>query len=274
MADSEFKQPATKILAVTKVKQIAAIEEFQLLIVLSHRSLQVYSISAVVGRPPTAQMVQTVQGHCSVFKEGSYMGKYLICSVDSSTFSSTGRVFELETCTPKATKDLPTKDTVSLKLFKEFYLPCTTSAVFLIDSAVCLACTNGFNLLSLDSLEVKTFPHTTNRLSNWTFFWKNTTAKHVQPMNDDLLLSYSDVSLLINREGQRTRPEWHIDWNSRPQSFSLLHPWIIAFNDHFVEFRNIEQDTAYVLVRKKTRLLYGDRGKVFCSFPLCIAMSC
>lgn len=267
MADSEVRQAAIKILAVSNVKQIAIVEAFQLLMVLSHGSLQAYAISAILDSPHTVQMVQTIQGHCSIFGEGSSMGKHLICCVDSSIISSTVRVFELETSTVKATEDQgsgqrATQSTVGLKLFKELYLPYKTSAVFLIGSAVCLACTNGFNLVSLDNLEVKTFRHPTKPSSNLAPFWRNTKAKHVQSMNGTLLLSYSDVSLFMNTAGERTRPEWHIDWNSSPQSFSLLHPWILAFNTKSVEFRNIEEDASHVLARNKIRMLHGNGSKV------------
>lgn len=160
MADSEAKHAATRILTATDVKQIAVIEAFKLLVVLVRGNLEVYALSTICSSPPTAEKLQTLQSNCSMFIEGCWMGKYLICGLESSMFSSTVRIFEVKGSPVQAAdSQTPAKSAVDLHVFKEFYLPYKSSAMMLAGSGVCMASKNGLYLVSLDTLGVKPFRH-------------------------------------------------------------------------------------------------------------------
>jgi RHO1 GDP-GTP exchange protein 1/2 len=85
-----------RILDANQVTQIDTLEEYQLLLVLSNKTLTSYPLEALDlnDQNPLAKRPRKIQGHANFFKAGIGLGRHLVCSVKTSALSTTIKVFE------------------------------------------------------------------------------------------------------------------------------------------------------------------------------------
>lgn len=86
-----------RILDASNVTQIDTLEEYQLLLVLSNKTLSSYpleALDATEGQNPLARRPKKVQGHSNFFKSGIGLGRHLVCVVKTSALSTTIKVYE------------------------------------------------------------------------------------------------------------------------------------------------------------------------------------
>lgn len=86
-----------RVLDASGVTQIDTLEEYQLLLVLSNKTLSSYPMEALEvteGQNPLARRPKKIQGHANFFKAGIGLGRHLVCSVKTSALSTTIKVFE------------------------------------------------------------------------------------------------------------------------------------------------------------------------------------
>lgn len=86
-----------RVLETSGVMQIDTLEEYQLLLVLANKTLSSYpleALDATEGQNPLVRRPKKIQGHANFFKSGIGLGRHLVCSVKTSTLSSTIKVFE------------------------------------------------------------------------------------------------------------------------------------------------------------------------------------
>lgn len=86
---------------------------------------------------------------------------------------------------------------------------------------------------------------------------------HVERINRDFLLCYSDFSFFVDRHGWRAFPEWKITWEGTPTSFAIFQPYILAFEPSFIEIRNMDTGSlVYILTAKNVRMLHSSTREV------------
>ncbi|QPH18552.1 hypothetical protein C2857_003623 [Epichloe festucae Fl1] len=240
------EQIPRRVLETPNVTQIDILEEYQLLLVLSNKTLQSYSVTALNSdEPATAKRPKKIQNHCSFFKTGICLGRHLVCCVKSSALSTTIKVFEPNDAMTKGKKQKGLGKFMAgghdeLKPFKEFYIPTESSSVHFLKSKLCVACARGFEVVSLETLETQSLLDQADTSLDFVARKENVRPIHIERLNGEFLLNYSEFSFFVNRNGWRARPEWRIDWEGAPQSFALSYPWILAFEPNFIELRNIE----------------------------------
>jgi RHO1 GDP-GTP exchange protein 1/2 len=85
-----------RILDANQVTQIDTLEEYQLLLVLSNKTLTSYPLEALdlTDQNPLAKRPRKIQGHANFFKAGIGLGRHLVCSVKTSALSTTIKVYE------------------------------------------------------------------------------------------------------------------------------------------------------------------------------------
>ena len=85
-----------RVLDASSVTQIDMLEEYQLLLVLSNKTLTSYSLEALdtTNQNPLAARPKKIQGHANFFKAGIGLGRHLVCSVKTSALSTTIKVYE------------------------------------------------------------------------------------------------------------------------------------------------------------------------------------
>lgn len=256
-----------RVLDVANVTQIDVLEEYQLLLVLSSKSLLSYPLSALdPNEPALSKRPKKIQSHCNFFKAGVCLGRHLVCCVKSSALSTTIKVYEPNDAMSKGKKQKGFKMFNSgqdeLKAFKEFYIPAESSSIHFLKSKLCVACARGFEVVSLETLETQSLLDQADTSLDFVARKEGVRPIHIERLNGEFLLNYSEFSFFVNRNGWRARPDWRIDWEGLPQNFALSYPWILAFEPNFIEIRNIDTLAAHIVPGKNIRMLHSSTREV------------
>lgn len=153
---------------------------------------------------------------------------------------------------------------------KEFYVPAESSSIDFLRSKLCVACSRGFEVVSLETLETQPLLDQADTSLDFVSR-KEIVPISIERLNGEFLLHYSEYSFFVNRNGWRARQDWLICWEGRPQTFAMSHPYLLAFEPSFIEIRNLETSTlVHIITAKNIRMLHSSTREVRSeSFPLC-----
>ncbi|KAK5944829.1 RHO1 GDP-GTP exchange protein 2 [Knufia obscura] len=263
-----------RILDATQVSQIDTLEEYRLLLVLANKSLLSYPFDALdlQNQNPLATRPRKIQGHANFFKAGIGLGRHLVCSVKTSALSTTIKVFE-------PTEDVARRNNRTgigrmfaggqdaLKPFKEFYIPAESSSVHYLRSTLCVGCARGFEVVSLETTERQSLLDQADTSLDFVTRKENVKPIHIERLNGEFLLNYSDFSFFVNRNGWRARQDWKIQWEGTPQAFALNYPYILAFEPSFIEIRHLEtSELIHVMTGKNIRMLHSSTREILYAY--------
>ncbi|KAB8074350.1 CNH domain-containing protein [Aspergillus leporis] len=264
-----------RVLDVSQVTQIDTLEEYQLLLVLSNKTLSSYPMEALEigeGQNTVAKRPKKIQGHANFFKAGIGLGRHLVCSVKTSALSTTIKVYEPMDHLAKGKK----KSAVSkmfqsgqdtLKPFKEYYIPAESSSIHYLRSTLCVGCARGFEVVSLETTETQSLLDQADTSLDFVARKENVKPIHIERMNGEFLLNYSDFSFFVNRNGWRARPDWKISWEGNPNAFALSYPYILAFEPNFIEIRHIEtSELIHIMTGKNIRMLHSSTREILYAY--------
>ncbi|KAL4808705.1 CNH domain-containing protein [Aspergillus unguis] len=264
-----------KVLDVSQVTQIDTLEEYQLLLVLANKTLYSYPLDALdltEGQNSVAKRPKKIQNHANFFKSGIGLGRHLVCSVKTSALSTTIKVYEPMDNLARGKK----KSTVSkmfqsgqdtLKPFKEFYIPAESSSIHYLRSTLCVGCARGFEVVSLETTETQSLLDQADTSLDFVARKENVKPIHIERMNGEFLLNYSDFSFFVNRNGWRARADWKISWEGNPNAFALSFPYILAFEPNFIEFRHIDtSELIHIMTGKNIRMLHSSTREILYAY--------
>ncbi|KIX94253.1 uncharacterized protein Z520_09963 [Fonsecaea multimorphosa CBS 102226] len=263
-----------RILDATQVSQIDTLEEYRLLLVLSNKTLTSYPFDALDpnNQNPLATRPRKIQGHSNFFKAGIGLGRHLVCSVKTSALSTTIKVYEpMDDLTKGKKKPAISKMFASgqdaLKPFKEFYIPAESTSVHYLRSTLCVGCARGFEVVSLETTERQSLLDQADTSLDFVTRKENVKPIHIERLNGEFLLNYSDFSFFVNRNGWRARQDWKITWEGTPQAFALNYPYILAFEPSFIEIRHIEtSELIHVMTGKNVRMLHSSLREILYAY--------
>ena len=113
-------------------------------------------------------------------------------------------------------------------------------------------------MVSLETLETQSLLDQADTSLDFVARRENVKPIHIERLNGDFLLNYTDFSFFVNRHGWRARPEWKISWEGQPTSFALSYPYILAFESSFIEIRNVETSAlAHIVTARNIRMLHS-----------------
>jgi len=258
----------TRVLEVQNVTQVDILEEYQSLLVLSNRNLLSYSLSALdPSEPALGKRPKKIQSHCSFFKTGICLGRHLVCAAQLKAISSTLKVYEPNDAMSRGKKPTGLGRVFNagqdeFKLFKETYVPSEASSVHFLISKLCVGCSRGFEVLSLENMGSQPLLDPADTSLDFAAGKEAVKPIHLERLNGEFLLNYSEFSFFVNRNGWRTKPEWKINWEGTPQSFAVSPPWILAFEPNFIELRHIENHTVHIVPHKNIRMLHSSTHEI------------
>ncbi|KAL1971027.1 hypothetical protein VTN77DRAFT_2861 [Rasamsonia byssochlamydoides] len=264
-----------RVLDASGVTQIDTLEEYQLLLVLSNKTLSSYpmeALEATEGQNPLARRPKKIQGHANFFKAGIGLGRHLVCSVRTSALSTTIKVFEPMDNLAKGKKKPALSKMFqggqeTLKPFKEYYIPAESSSVHFLRSTLCVGCARGFEVVSLETTESQSLLDQADTSLDFVARKENVKPIHIERMNGEFLLNYSDFSFFVNRNGWRARPDWKISWEGNPNAFALSYPYILAFEPNFIEIRHIEtSELIHIMTGKNIRMLHSSTREILYAY--------
>ncbi|KAI2467861.1 CNH-domain-containing protein [Annulohypoxylon bovei var. microspora] len=273
VSDRKVKdQMPKRVIEAQHVTQVDVLEEYGLLLVLSNKTMSSYSLSALdPNEPALAKRPKKIQSNCNFFKTGICLGRHLVCCVKSSALSTTIKVYEPNDSMTKGKKQkgfgkMFNAGQDELKAFKEFYIPTESSSVHFLKSKLCVACARGFEVVSLETLETQSLLDQADTSLDFVARKEGVKPIHIERLNGEFLLNYSEFSFFVNRNGWRARPEWRIDWEGTPQAFALSYPWILAFEPNFIELRNIESGAVHIVPHKNIRMLHSSTHEILFAY--------
>lgn len=273
VSDRKAKDQLPKrVIEAQHVTQVDVLEEYGLLLVLSNKTLSSYSLQALdPNEPALAKRPKKIQSNCNFFKTGICLGRHLVCCVKSSALSTTIKVYEPNDSMSKGKKQkgfgkMFNAGQDELKAFKEFYIPTESSSVHFLKSKLCVACARGFEVVSLETLETQSLLDQADTSLDFVARKEGVKPIHIERLNGEFLLNYSEFSFFVNRNGWRARPEWRIDWEGTPQAFALSYPWILAFEPNFIELRNIENGAVHIVPHKNIRMLHSSTHEILFAY--------
>lgn len=125
-----------------------------------------------------------------------------------------------------------------------------------------MACSRGFEVVSLETLETQ--PLLDHADTSLDFVTRKEVAPiSIERLNGEFLLHYNEFSFFVNRNGWRARPDWKIDWEGRPNTFAMSHPYLLAFEPSFIEIRHLETSAlVHVITAKNVRMLHSSTREV------------
>ncbi|KAI4135757.1 MAG: hypothetical protein LQ347_000391 [Umbilicaria vellea] len=264
-----------RVLDISAVTQIDVLEEYQLLLVLANKSLVSYPLEALDPNDSQSSLLKRpkkIQGHANFFKAGVCLGRHLVCSVKTSALSTTIKVFEpMDTMSKGKKKPAISKmfqgGQDALKPFKEFYIPTESSSIHFLKSKLCVGCARGFEVVSLETLETQSLLDQADTSLDFVARKENIKPIHIERLNGEFLLNYTDFSFFVNRNGWRARPDWKITWEGQPQSFALSYPYILAFEPSFIEIRHVETSAlVHILTAKNVRMLHSSTREILYAY--------
>ncbi|EAA36572.3 hypothetical protein GE21DRAFT_2052 [Neurospora crassa] len=273
VSDRKTKEiPPKRVIDVQNVTQVDVLEEYSLLLVLSNKSLYSYQLDALnPNEPISSKRGKKIQSHCNFFKIGICLGRHLVCAVKSSALSTTIKVYEPNDAMSGAKKQRGLSKMFNagqdeLRPFKEFYIPTESSSVHFLKSKLCVACARGFEVVSLETLETQSLLDQADTSLDFVQRKEGVKPIHIERLNGEFLLNYSEFSFFVNRNGWRARPEWRLDWEGTPQAFALSYPWILAFEPNFIELRNIDNLAVHIVPHKNIRMLHSSTHEILFAY--------
>lgn len=146
---------------------------------------------------------------------------------------------------------------------QEFYIPAESSSVHFLRSTLCVGCARGFEVVSLETTERQSLLDQADTSLDFVARKENVKPIHIERLNGEFLLNYSDFSFFVNRNGWRARSDWKIQWEGHPNAFALSYPYILAFEPSFIEIRNIEtSELVHIMTGKNIRMLHSSTREV------------
>ena len=153
---------------------------------------------------------------------------------------------------------------------QEFYIPAEASSVHFLRSTLCVGCAKGFEVVSLETTERQALLDQADTSLDFVTRKENVKPIHIERLNGEFLLNYSDFSFFVNRNGWRARPDWKIEWEGTPQTFALSYSYILAFEPTFIEIRHVETaELVHVRTGKNVRMLHASTREVSERAPFC-----
>ncbi|KAI5795885.1 CNH domain-containing protein [Pyronema domesticum] len=276
--DLTLAQPK-KVIEINKVDQIDVLEEYQMILLLSEKNLMQVPLAGLDPDELTLanKRPKKIMGHTSFFKAGVCLGRVLVCSVKTSTLSSTVKVLEPQDTLARGKKQsayrklLPQGGQEALKPFKEFYIPTESTSIHFLKSKLCVGCAKGFEVVSLETLETQSLLDPADTSLDF-IQRRDNPNKPMKPiaiyrLNGEFLLNYSDFSFFVNRNGWRARPDWQIAWEGQPMAFALSYPYILAFEPSFIEIRHIDTGNLITIITgRNIRMLHESTREILYAY--------
>ena len=118
-------------------------------------------------------------------------------------------------------------------------------------------------MVSLETLERQSLLDQADTSLDFVTRKENVKPIHIERLNGEFLLNYSDFSFFVNRNGWRARQDWKIVWEGTPQAFAINYPYILAFEPNFIEIRHIEtSELIHIITGKNIRMLHSSTREV------------
>ncbi|OCK82495.1 hypothetical protein K432DRAFT_402862 [Lepidopterella palustris CBS 459.81] len=251
---SEMDNPRgwSKAIQIHKVTQVAVLEEFGLMLLISDKSLIAYHLDAVCpvgGVPPandsTRRAPQKLSGARDVgfFATGKMKDRTLVFYKKREGISSTFKVLEpvYQKSTEKKSRIWKQGRTEFFRDYDEFYIPTECFGINLFHSSLAVSTSKGFEVLTLDKKQPWSVPdlkqpHVATIASRLV---GQDPLGMFRLSDQEFLLCYEECAVYVNKHGDISRSVI-MEFVGKAKSAALYGPYVLLFDPDFVEIRNAQ----------------------------------
>ncbi|KAF2124245.1 hypothetical protein P153DRAFT_351133 [Dothidotthia symphoricarpi CBS 119687] len=251
---AEFENPRgwSKAIQIPRVTQIAVLEQFSLMLLISDKSLIAYHLDAVCpvsGVPPTndssRRAPQKLSGARDIgfFATGVMKDRTLVFYKKRDSLSSTFKVLEpvYQKSTEKKSRIWKSGRTEYFRDYDEFYIPADCFTINLFQSSLAISTAKGFEVLTLD----KKLPWSVPDLKQQHVATIASRLQGQMPLgmfrlsDQEFLLCYEECAVYINKNGDISRSVI-MEFVGKAKSAAMYGPYVLLFDPDFVEIRNAQ----------------------------------
>ncbi|OJD31366.1 cnh domain protein [Diplodia corticola] len=244
----------SRSITIPRVSQIAVLEEFSIMLLISDKSLIAYHLDLVCPIGGTAgsnnndssrRAPQKLSGSRDVgfFATGKMKDRTLVFYKKREGLSSTFKVLEpvFQKSTEKKSRWLRTGRTEFFRDYDEFYIPTECYGLNLFHSSLAVSTSKGFEVLTLDKKQSWSVPDL--KASHVA-----TIASRLQGLDplgmfrlsdQEFLLCYEECAVYVNKHGDVSRSVI-MEFVGKAKAAALYGPYVLLFDPDFVEVRNAQ----------------------------------
>ncbi|KAL2122140.1 hypothetical protein VTJ04DRAFT_2595 [Mycothermus thermophilus] len=281
---SEASNPRgwTRSVQISKVTQIAVLEEFSVCLLVADRSLISYPLDVIapVSNFPAPvhdsprRAPQRLAKDVAFFATARMKDRMLLFYRRKEGMHNTFKVLEpvFQKSTEKRSRLFggsrrSSGSTESFRDFDEFYIPTECFSLNLFQNYIAVATAKGFELLTLDKKVTQSIPRDLNQpaIANIASRIKEPHPLGMFKLNDqEFLLTYDDCAVYVDKHGEisRTLIMEYSGKQKKARAATMFGQYLLLFNEDYVEVRNAENGRLrQIIAGRDVRCLdYGFRG--------------
>lgn len=235
-----------------RVTQVAVLEEFNLFLLISDKSLIAYHLDVICPNersgpvPDSARKApQKLSGSKDVgfFVTGKQKDRTLVFYKKRDNLNSVFKVLEpvYQKSTEKKRGMFKRGTTEFFREYDEFYIPTECTGMNLFHSSLAVSTARGFEVLTLDKKQPWTVPELkAEHVQNIAQHIKDQRALSMLRLSDqEFLLCYCNFAVYVNKHGDVSRSVI-MQFVGNAQNAALYGPYLVLFDSDFVEIRNAQ----------------------------------
>lgn len=242
----------SQAIQVPRVTQIAVLEQFSLMLLISDKALIAYHLDAVCpvnGMPlsndSTRRAPQKLSGARDIgfFATGIMKDRTLVFYKKRDGISSTFKVLEpvYQKSTEKKSRIWKSGRTEFFREYDEFYIPAECFTINLFHSSLAISTSKGFEVLTLDKKQPWSVPDLKQpHVATIASRLQNQDPLGMFRLSDqEFLLCYEECAVYINKNGDISRSVI-MEFVGKAKSAAMYGPYVLLFDPDFVEIRNAQ----------------------------------
>ncbi|RDW62319.1 RhoGEF protein-like protein [Coleophoma cylindrospora] len=286
----------TKAIQISRVTQIAVLEEFSLCLIIADKSLIAYHLDVIVPvssfpapqHDSARKAPQKLSGNrdVSFFSTARMKDRTLVFYKKREGLHSTFKVLEpvFQKSTEKKTRLFGKKfggNTEFFREFDEFYIPTECFTINLFHTYIAISTLKGFELMTLDKKTPISIPDTKNpAIGSIAARLQGQKPLGMFRLSDaEFLLCYEECGVYVDKHGEISRGVV-MEFVGKAKTAAMYGAYLVLFDSDFVEVRNAENGRLrQVVAGREVRCLdyginpQGGGGQVDTSRTLKLAMA-
>lgn len=247
------------------ISQVAVLDEFQSILLLVDKKLYRVPLALLAvesnGTSFFKKHSKELVNHVNFFAEGDCNGKRLVVTAHSSSHSV--KYFEHDH--PLLSERNGGGKNGKRKITEVIFDSEPVSISFL-KANLCVGCKKGFQIVGVSQNAHESLLDPAD--TSLEFALRDTLKPMaIYRVGDTFLLCYTEFAFFVNTQGWRKRDSHIIHWEGEPQKFAIWYPYILAFDNNFIEIRKIDSgELVNCVLGEKIRLLQTSSQEILCVY--------
>lgn len=246
---------SSQCISMTRVTQVAVLEEFNLFLLISDKSLIAYHLDVVFpndrngpapAKDDAKKAPQKLSGSRDVgfFVTGKMKERTLVFYKKRENLNSVFKVLEpvyQKSTEKKRTGIFKRGNTEFFREYDDFYIPTECSGMNLFQSSLAVSTNRGFEVLTLDKKQPWSVPELkADHVQNIAQTIKDQRPISMLRLSDqEFILCYEKCAVYVNKHGDVSRSVV-MNFVGNAQHAALYGPYLVLFDNDFIEIRNAQ----------------------------------